>query len=215
MNIKPVVFTDGLKNYSQFNELYKFYVEIWQNTWRELGVTSAGFRDDFYRFHTKVGLFIDNIPVAFHGYSLFDLNKESDREHSFFTKLGVPVTDQLLERGIRKVSTLEYLAVHPDYRRYSGFPLSEILIGFSAQYFKGSDRDAIVAVTRNNRKVNETAEKYGSYSIYKDLNLYNVDVDFIVFEVPKIRNNPNKDIQNIIDNLYQELWGDHFKNKSA
>ncbi|MCB0347244.1 MAG: hypothetical protein KDD37_00325 [Bdellovibrionales bacterium] len=180
-------------------------MNVWQSTWDELNVNGVGIHDDFHRFKTKLAFMLDGKPVAFHGYSEFNLKLLSDRNHTYFKKLQAPVVDKLLEKGLYKIATTEYMCVHKDFRKISNHYLGEILGGFSAQYFRNTDYDAMMTVARNDRSVNKMCKMYGAYPVYEKLPLNNVDVDIMVFEPKNIKDNLNPEIQSFINNLFNTL----------
>lgn len=205
MKLKPILFSRDNLNISQLNQLYDFYVNLWQATWKELNVNSLSMHDDFCRFENKLGLYIENQPVAFHGYGGFDLNLKAHQNHTYFKKLQAPVAQDLLNKKLFKIATTEYMCVDPLYRKISNHYLGEILGGFSAQLFRHIPCDAMITVARNDRSINKMCKMYGAYPLYENLSLNNVSVDIMVFEPKNIKDNPNPELQGIISELITQV----------
>ncbi|MCB9072905.1 MAG: hypothetical protein H6623_04720 [Bdellovibrionaceae bacterium] len=203
MTIKSKLFTKGDYTHNDLNILYDFYKKIWSGTFEELNSTKNSIVEDFHRFDVKVGFFDDNFPVAFHGYQFFDLDLISDREHAYFSQVNVPLVKALMDQGIKKISTLEYMCICPDYRKNGNKRIGEILGGFSTQYFIDKKLDGVITITRNDRGVNRMCRMYGGEIIYEALKLHNVEVDIALFRPGFIKPNPDPDVQNTILTLLE------------
>jgi hypothetical protein len=215
MNIVPIIFSDNDWSRSEFNNLYRFYEETWAETWKELKVEKAQTRDDFLRFKTKLGLFLNGKPIAFHGYGEFDLSDNFSLNNPYFNKINVDIVGKLLKKGITKIATLEYMTVHPEYRKFSGLHLGEILGGFSTQLFRNSSYSAVLTISRNDRGINNMCKMYGAYPLYENIPMHNVTVDVMVFETPNIKNNPKSEIQKIINYLLEKVNNTEKKERVA
>lgn len=213
MKLKPVLITDTNDNVKHANEMYNFYVEMWQDTWKELGVQGLSLHDDFCRFKQKLAIYTGDTPIAFHGYGKFNLNLLSERNHTYFSKLPQPVVEELLRRDITTFYTMEYMCVHKDFRKVANQYLGDVLGGFSVQYLSYLQSDATVTVTRNDRSVNKMCKMYGAYPIFENVPLNNVEVDIMVFEPSQVKDNPNPEVQNMIHELLQQV--NPFNNKGV
>lgn len=203
MEIKPIIFTKSSSSLSDLNTLFNFYKDIWVSTFSDLKSSKNSIVEDFHRFDVKLGLFSENRPIAFHGYQFFDLRLNSDAEHPYFSQVDVPLVERLLSRGIKKISTLEYMCVCPEFRKTGNRRIGEILGGYSTQYFIDKDVDGVVTITRNNRGVNAMCKMYGAEPLYENLKLHNVEVDVMLFEPRSVQENPDPNVQATISQLLE------------
>jgi hypothetical protein len=205
MEIKAKLFTDGSEDINSYNNLFDLYDRLWKEAWTELGVSGQSMYDDLYRFDYKIGFFLKEVPIAFHAYQLFDLKRKADQHHTYFKRLPATIVEKLGEHSIRKVATMEYMAVDPDFRKTAGSNVAEILVGFSTQFFAGMDVDGIITVTRNERRVHELCHKYGSTPLLSNFPFYNVATDIMLFSPHNYTLNPNPETQEKIDKLLADV----------
>lgn len=201
MDIRAKFFTQDSEPSKEQDDLFDFFALYWNETWKELKVEAPHFEDDFYRLHSQVGFFHDSKPIAFHGYGYFDLRKKSHREHSYFKKVGVPFAEELVRRNRTKLISLEYMMVHPEYRKFSNTHMAEILMGFSTQYFVGSDFHGYIGPCRNNRKINDLGKQVGGIPLFENILLHQVEVDIYLVPLEQVQLHPNPNVQSKIDDL--------------
>lgn len=203
MTLKPQLFYKHSQAYTHQNILFNFYKKVWNQAYEELNIKSSKLADDFYRFDCKLGIFRDLEPIAFHGYQHFNLDLQAHREHQYFTQFGFSLADVLLERGLKKFITMEYLGVCEEFRRINGNHMTSVVGSFSTQFLKNQDCDALLGVSRNNRSVNKLCRLFGGEALFTGIPLNNTSVDVFIFEPKNIQRHPDAEIQDQVDHFLQ------------
>ncbi|MDB5036698.1 MAG: hypothetical protein JWQ35_226 [Bacteriovoracaceae bacterium] len=185
------------------NALYQTWKLGWDSTFQELRSDSIAQSPDFLRQTLVAGLFIgEQKVIGLQAYSFFNVHLEAHLEHPYFRTYPSAVLDALKSRGAHQFMTMEYLYVDPNWRRsIIGISMADVICSLGLKIFSNSANDAVISITRNERKVNQMLYDKGAECLAKDLQLHNVTVDIIGFFKNKILETSSEEA-----NLAKKLW---------
>lgn len=187
------------------NRAYDFWHKLWLNTFNELTGEKQLNSDDFLRQDEYTFLTYKDEIISFHGYTFFNLNSPSHRQHSYFESYPADALKQLAEMNLNQVMVMGYFSVAPEWRKSADHPwIAEVQAAFAYQRFKESGVDTLITITRNNRKVNEMAARFGSRCLKANLSLHNVEVDLVYTLKSEVKEHSNPFIKNLINKLWRE-----------
>ncbi len=205
-NLKYVIFSgrNCPENYlGEYNSVYKAWHKGWVSTFEELKSEAIPTATDFLRQNIVGGVFHEDTVIGLQCYSFFQLGAQSHLDHSYFKTYPQQSLDALRVRGLTQLMTMEYLYVNPDWRRsLVGFSLADIICTLGLRIFKMTDAQALISITRNQRKVNDMLYNKGAYPLCDELTLHNVGVDIICFEKEKVVDNQT----GLEASLTEKLW---------
>lgn len=192
--------------------IYSSWRNVWESEYREinekLGREHTWNSDAFLRQDVAVGLFEEDSVAASHLYSFFDLSKTFSREHSYITgTLTVEAADTLVEMGIVRFMTFEFMSIAQEYRGGKrSVQIFDLIVSLGIEYFhrqagRGRHLDAIVTLTRNAKGVHRLAERLGMESVMQ-MEFNGEPSDLMVYRQPE---RPRRPQQRIEENI-QSLW---------
>lgn len=182
---------------------YRLWRKVWESTFQELKTDATVRADNFVRQEIISALFLGKQAVGLILYSLFDLELVAVREHSYLETYPPELVSRLRDDGVHGVLSMEYLSLDPDWRvALDGAPLSKIMIGIAPKVFEWSGADAAVAVTRNEKKVNEALYGFGARCLRTNLTKHNVAVDIVAFR----KGDPRPSGDPHVDGRIESLW---------
>jgi hypothetical protein len=167
--------------------------------------TSKPTAEDFIRQQFVTGLFVGDKPVSFHGYGLFDLEALPHLDLHYFHPFRSKALSELQLRNVKKVMTLEYLLLDPEFRKTKvGKSLASLVVSLSLRAFQTTSADAAIGVTRNDRGVNNMVYKKGAVCLEASSHLHNVTIDVVAFFKSQIV----EDLQGQDFDLFQHIWNE-------
>lgn len=208
--LKAIILASPFEWSPEAEALYKLYCDIWDKTWKDLGVEKID-SDDFCRMKVHSGFYIQGRAIAYHGYDFFDLHRACDRRHSYFKRLPPETCDLLAKQGYRRVATMENLAVHPDYRKIEGYSVSDMVGGFSAHYLKGHPwcPDAMLGLVRKDRGIDRMALEHGGVPVIDNLTSYGVPTALMAVPTKTLRESPVVHVRSTVRRLLADVLDQH------
>ena len=185
--------------------LYQFHHAMWSRTWQELGISAKGASDDFRRMKSHVGFFLEGRAIAYAGYDLFDISRRSDEHHSYFKRFPEEIIPALHERGLKRLATMEYFTVDPEFRRLQGHAVGDILGAFSTQYLKSWPIDGLIALARKDRGIDKMCLSFGAAPLIDELVSYGVPTSIMVFERNQIRESDKLHVRSTVRAMLANL----------
>jgi len=184
---------------------FRFWRETWTKTFREMGAPDPN-PDHFLRQDIIAVLAKGEEVAGVHLYTFFDLTLQSHREHSYFTHHCSPkVLEALSARGVRYVMSLEYLAVHPDWRSsLTGVSLSAVLVENGVRLAFSLGADAVLGVARVDRGIDRVATDIGAHVLDTKPTLYNEEFAVVGFFPNETHPYPKENEHRLAD----KLWAD-------
>jgi hypothetical protein len=194
------------KNLVLYNQLYRLWKQIWNETYSELGSNKTVCGDDFYFLDEFCTIHFDNLPIAMVALKWLDLNLIPACENNYIEHFPGETLTQLKELGYQKVMGLGNLIAHPDWRK-NGSQLSytDVVVGLALKRQIENHFDTAICYTRNNRSVNKLVYRLGGIPLWQNLMRHNVQVDVVVIPSEKVAIHPQPEVQQAID-VYWSKW---------
>lgn len=172
------------KHKELLNNTYKFWVESWEKTFKQLDVEKSGNSDDF--LNKEIGcLYHGTKPIGLLMYHFLDLEMPCFLRSSYFNNY----PDSLLNSISRYPGTtmvITYMTLDKAWRRrVTTYPISELLISFSVLRLIESPAQRLIGYFRNNRGTQNIFYRHGGVPLKKNARAYNVDIDFAMIQREK------------------------------
>lgn len=185
------------------NGAYRLWKESWRETYKELKTEAKLKADDFTRQDIVSALFHGEEAVSLLLHTIYNLNLDAVRDHSYLAGYPADVVARLRAEGSLKVMSMEYLTLSPRWRRSEvGVPIAEVIIGLSVKIVETLGVNA-VAVTRVDRSVNDMFAGFGATLLAPNLKMHNVAVDLMKLEHSEIRPNPDPAVNDLIKSFWR------------
>lgn len=160
--------------------------------------------DNFLRNQIATAILVDAQPVAVHQYCFFDLHTTAARASRYFKPLGEASWRFLEQNQLRYVMSLEFLTVHPEYRKsIIGFSLADTIIALGLQLMLERGGDAGTAISRTDVKVDRSGRDAGFETIEPNLDIYGYNCSFQVVRRGNVRIHPNPEVARLAEVLWQ------------
>lgn len=182
------------------NSIYRMWHSVWTQTFRELGLDPACLPDEFLRQDFITSIVHGAQPVTVHLYSFFSIDCLAAREHAYLNGNYPEIYFEKVKRlGIRDVMSMEYMTVHPDWRR-ARYPI--VAGGLALQMMKLYGGEAAIAPARRDHKVHELAPMYGGMSLIEKVLNHNVECDLLLCRRSTMKPHDDPQIQETVDHLW-------------
>lgn len=195
------------------NRVYQLWKNVWEQTLQELRLPTHELANEFGRQNRIVAICHQFQPVAIHLYSHFHLGSRASQESSYLAENYPPLFfEKLKQRGIKTVMSMEYMTVHPDWRKSRGsIHIGAVLGALGLNCMKLHQLDACIAPARKDHKVHLLAHAQGGESIISDVFNHNVICDLVLLERNKVIDHPNPDISQLV----KQLWSSRIEDSSG
>jgi hypothetical protein len=185
------------------NIVYDSWCKVWQDVFQSKNDSNSINKEDIYRPNYIVAIFSDLVPVAFHLYSFFDLNKNSSRNHPYFESINPDTFASLKNNKVSRVMSMEYLTVMPNFRKKeTGINWGEILISLGQKFLYQTNCDACIGTARTDVKVDKMGEILGFKTIQNTIKKYDYECDVMASIKKKELQHPSFKFRKLIN----ELW---------
>lgn len=187
----------------EFERVYELWHRSWNDTFAELGVGHVLTSDDFLA--REIGcVFAGSRPVGMVLFYFFDLERRSHREHSYFASYPEHIVAEYRRLGHARVMAAGYMTVDNEWRRSeTDVPLSEVLVGLTAQRFLDSDASAMISYLRNGKRANEMFYRHGGIPMLKGAIAHNVEVDFAFISRQSAKDSESPGVAHAVHALYE------------
>lgn len=188
------------------DKAFAFWLPLWSEVYQELGSDKKKPTvDDLFR-QDCVGLLMygDQI-IGMHTYTFFDLKLKSTPDHSYFSRYySEEVLEDLRKRGATKVMSMEFFAVHPDWRstKSVGVTMAAVVASLGLKVFSQIKADVAVSVARQNVGAVKMSHALGAVSIARDITVHNTPCDIIAF----FPGAPKPFAEDAVNSLANTLW---------
>jgi len=202
----------GFSHQALYDEAYRFWKRFWTEVLQKNGSAEQLNGDDFRRQDCFAVLVHSGKIVALMGYTFFDLASAADREHSYFRHFYTPkAIGELESLGIRRVMTVEFFSVDPEWRAGRlGVSLGAVMGELALRFAVSQDVDAALGVVRSDNGVAYLARQLGGVMLDQDVRIYETPCDLAAFLPARIRRFPSAQINRLTD----QFWGNRIDIRS-
>lgn len=188
---------------SLYSSIYKCWREVWEPEYQEAG-GKPFFSDAFSRQDYIGALFHNGVCFAMSFFRWTQSDFPLMGQDSYFANWSSETREVLSSRGSR-IIVCSYFTVHP-YGRGKNLGISgkDLMMGILTETYMHSDADAMTGAVRVQRGVNGAGERWGAYTIEKDVPAGFADntVDLIGFFKDHINSSAPHELQGIVE----EIW---------
>lgn len=186
------------------NSVYDSWKRVFTEVVQAVGGTLDP--DDFFRSDYVLAVSSGSELVAFCNLTFFDLRLRSSLEHHYMKALKTDLPAQLRFQGLQCLLAVEYLTVHPDWRKKkSEVPWLEVLTGLTLKIMDDSYADAVIGTPRIDLKVPDACKILESREIQEPITKMSYPCAVILFEKQKQRKFKNPVTQKYVQDLLQTL----------
>lgn len=192
---------------SQISLMNRIY-ENWKEVFAEVLQCAGGALDpdDFFRSDFVLAISDKENIVALGTLTFFDLRLESTLDHHYLRALNPETPDRLLEKNIHCLLSLEYLTVHPAWRKKEVSVLwAEILMGVALKIMDESPADALIGTPRIDLKVTDICRNLEAREIQQAIQKMNYPCAVVLFEKKAARTFKNPETQRYVQLLLETL----------
>jgi len=179
---------------------YEYWKKNWLTQFRKNDPNFIQFSDNYLRQKEIFCLFSNDEPIALVALDYFNLNFQSQRDHSYFSEIPFDIINSLIESDKAEFVTLNQLLVTNMW--IENLRTVDIITGLIVFRLMTTHLNQGVCYTRNLGKINKLAQRWGGQIIRPNIIIHNEPSDFVVF--PKnsfITANMPKEKE-----LVQSLW---------
>lgn len=185
------------------NKTFSFWQSTWETVLQGLGCDASVLVEEFVRQNLIATIFDGENPVAVHLYSFFSLNSKPASLHPYMKQYPPLYFDRLHELGVSRVMSMEYMTIHPDWRKHvTGFHLGAVLASLAFRVMRQYGADAAIAPARRDHRVHDLAYAYGGDCVVEKVMNHNVECDLIACRAAKINNHPSP----LVCEWEEKLW---------
>ena len=186
------------------NKVYKFWKNIWKDVFTEVGSPNSLVPDDFLRQDLISTILYDNEVIACHLYTLFNIDQDVTLDHRYFSIFPNDVIDMFKKRNAKQLMSIEFLTVHPEWRKTSGLGMSFgfVMRELTARIINQSGTDVAVAPARKQNKVDELAYKFGFECLKQNVSRGNLHCDLIGLYPENAKFSENQNVLNVANFLW-------------
>lgn len=169
----------SLINRPLFSEMFSFWKKQWEPLVKGLAGLSVFKSDDFLRQFEITAISYEGQIVGVLCLDLFDLNNDIHLDHSYFSWL--QSNDLRIFQNFGYSLVINQLTVAKLWR--GEFGIADLLVGLAVKRMKQSNFDRTICYTRNFRRTNTLAERWGAHAILDDQLVHNEPSTY--YEFPK------------------------------
>jgi hypothetical protein len=195
----------GFSHQPLYDEAYRFWKRFWTDVLSKNGTSEKLNGDDFRRQDCIAVLVHQERIVALMGYTFFDLGSAADREHSYFRHFYTPKAIAALEAlHVRRVMTVEYFSVDPEWRAGRlGVSLGAVMGELALRFAASQGVDAALGVVRSDNGVAYLARQLGGAMLDENIRIYETPCDLAAFLPANVRRFPSPQINRLTDQFWQ------------
>lgn len=183
--------------------------EFWSDTWRKilngLNFSANNLEEEWGRQDRIACLFDNDKPVAAHLYSFFSLKSKAALSHPYFKNYTPEFFKKLDAMGVESVMSMEYMTIHPEWRKHSsGFHLGAVLGGLALKVMEHHGLEAAIAPARRDHRVHDLAYIYGGECLVENVVNHNVPCDLVACRQTKVHDHPEALVRQHVQSLWRQ-----------
>lgn len=187
------------------NSIYGFWKEFWTDVFRGNASSDLPKPDDFLR-QDHIGIFMhQNRPVALHSHTFYDLRQRSAVEGSFLSHcFSDRFFNQLIERGVHQVMTVESFVVVPRFRAPNlGVSIAAVMLGLGLKLAEAAGVDASIAAARSDIGVDRLAGDQGAVALETGVPIHNTPCSLMAFFRNQVHSHVDKNVNLLIEYFWK------------
>ncbi len=171
----------------QYTDLLNRVFDMWDQTFTQVARKNQQILDpgEFFRSHHVGVLMFEDEIVGFNLFTFFDLSLLATTRHAYFQALGTCSPTRLNSEKIKRILTMEYFTLAPQWRRQlQETPWGEIITGMGLKFLDKSSADAVLGTPRMDLRVHEMCYRLGAYNFQDPVKRLNYECAVVLF--PKV-----------------------------
>lgn len=188
------------------DQVFKFWLGIWKPTLAELNYPDSHLHEDFIRQDLVSCICHKGQVVGALLFSFYSLGPQAVMEFRYMKDNFNDLYFQKLKKfGVQSVMSMQYLAVHPDWRgrrNPHAPPIATLLTGLANKVRDLYNIDAGIAPARKDYDSGSSCLAVGGDRIIDSLISHNVDCYLIANIKGRTHDHTNLQIQNLVDRLW-------------
>ncbi|MBC7420041.1 MAG: hypothetical protein H7328_04870 [Bdellovibrio sp.] len=159
---------------------YRFWHEIWADSFKEVDQISTLHSDDYVRSDYVGVLFYKDEPVLMCLYTFHDITKDWTREDSYFRAWPKKIFDDLQSEKHSKALVCSHYTLGKKYRQVADYKVKDLVLSFIHCIFQDTQYPILLATTRNSKKANQLMYSMGCEALAKDINYHGEPADLMI-----------------------------------
>jgi len=197
---------DPLPEYVEIHDrVFAFWMDSLRAAFRETNNDESALHDEFLRQDLITCICSGEDVVATLLLSRFSLNAEAARTFRYLTENYTELYFQKLKKeGVKSVISMQYLTVHPDWRKRKQPVQIAPALPALAQFVRDDifPADALIGVARRDVKVNEQIYSLGGKCVVANVDSHNTPCDLIAMYAKDPQQYPSTAVRDLV----QDLW---------
>lgn len=183
------------------DQAYSFWAEFWQKILLANQTTDKINPDEFCRQSFVTVLANRDGLAGMHCYTMFDLSRRADREHSYFKRYYTEKSLKALEeKGAARILTMEYFAVDKQWRSGKlGLSIGAVMACLGLKISREIGADAVISAARSDNASAKIGHSLGAINLDSDVMIYNTPCDLICFYPENIKFPADLSTRRLID----------------
>jgi hypothetical protein len=189
---------------SLYTEVFEFWKATWKPIFEKVGSPQAFMVDDFYRQDLIPVILHKGQIVATNFYTIFNMSNPAASEMRYFSIFPPEAMSWVKKYGKTSVMSMEFLAVHPEWRRQPGstFSYAEALISLGFELMKHKNFDIAVGVPVKITGVQEMAKNLSCKVLAEGVQRGNLACDILGQDLGNIQPHSDENARTFINYLW-------------
>lgn len=192
------------KSQPEVNQVFRFWQENWEKTFRDLGFTKDLASDSFLNSDFATAIFLDEQIVSISLFKMFDTNHAGFTSHSYFQKWQ---EHSHLLTAHQKIFNCTYFCVAPEFRKqmFDDFSSKQLNLGMLLMAFANTQLDVMAATPRRDRNMHKLLYDWGGVCILEDVpSGYGDKIDLVIYEKKNVIHAMERKNMRLIFKLWDE-----------
>jgi len=186
------------------DKTFLLWREVWTETLAKLEFKSENLAEEFVRQDIVACIASGNEPVAIHLYSFFATDSLAARKHGYLSSNYPELFfAKLAKEKVRHVMSMEYMTVHPEWRKHkAALHVASALGGLGLRVAGHFGAQATIAPCRRDHKIHEMAYLHGGEPVIANVLNHNVPCDLVMVRMDKAKAHPDPELSGLVDRLW-------------
>lgn len=199
------------------DKVFNFFVRRWEEAFEDTkdhGKPAPGWEDHFLKQDMVTAITYKGEVIAAHLYTVYDLSAASTQRSEYFSFVSKKTIMDLLQQGVRDVTSMEYLCVDSKVKRNSlGLSFGKIILGLGGYLTEDKGLDGSLGTPIKGNKVDIMMENVGGVPVERDFEKYGYMVDLLFIPTKpceKGRDPKTKDVMTELWNRRTDHTGEYY-----